>query len=55
MTQDGQVGALVRARQQVVHHAAEVVAVGLFGDGVAEGVRELVQPAGVALGHTLVT
>ena len=36
VAQHGEVGALVRARQQVVDDAGEVVAVGLLGDGLAE-------------------
>ena len=34
--QHGEVGALVRAREQVVDDAAQVVPVGLLGDGLAE-------------------
>ena len=34
--QHGEVGALVRAREQVVDDAGEVVAVGLLGDRLAD-------------------
>ena len=40
VAQHRQVGALVRAREQVVDDAGEVVAVGLLGDGVAEAAGE---------------
>ena len=52
--QHRQVGALVRAGQQVVDHAREVVAVGLLGDRLAEAGREVVEAARAALGDALV-